>query len=166
MTRTRVEADREDLLAEAVNLRERIELRVPGSDDVVTMGCNDLGHWSFYFGAELMFHFDAEGRLRRAVRDGKLYRTQGATLAELTRVRLEQETQLQRRDLSPNEVVGFLAEVRAHLLLVHETYTTHRCLVLREVGTQAEFPARLAARLSQFAVEPITLAPALATKRK
>ena len=61
MTRTRVEADREDLLADAVNLRERIELQVPGMDSPVTNGCNDLGHWSFYFGAEPMYRFDAEG---------------------------------------------------------------------------------------------------------
>ena len=166
MTRTRIEADREDLLAEAVNLRERIELRVPGSEEAVTIGCNDLGHWSFYFGAEPMYRFDAEGRLRRAVRGGKLYRTQGGTLAELVRVRLEQETQLQRRDLLPDEAEGFLAEVRTHLQQLHQAFTTDRCQVLREVGTQADFPARLAALLSRFAAEPITLAPALATKRK
>ena len=166
MTRTRVESDREDLLAEAVNLRERIELRVPGLEEVVTIGCNDLGHWSFYFGAEPMYRFDGEGRLRRAVRGGKLYRTQGGTLAELERVRLESETQLQRRDLSPTEAEGFLVEVQVHLQQLHRAYTSDRCPVLREVGTQADFPARLAAQLSRFATEPITLAPALATKRK
>ena len=96
MTRTRVEVDREDLLAEAVNLQERIELQVPGFEHPVTIGCNDWGHWSFYFGAEPMYRFDGEGRLRRAVRDGKLYRTQGTTLAELERVRTEQEAQLRR----------------------------------------------------------------------
>ncbi len=166
MTRTRVEADREDLLAEAVNLRERIELRMPGSEEAVTIGCNALGHWSFYFGAEPMYRFDAEGRLRRAVSAGKLYRTQGGTLAELERVRLEQETQLQRRDLSPTEVELFLAQVQAHLQQLHQAYTTDRCRVLREVGTQADFSSRLTALLSRFEGESIMLAPALATKRK
>jgi hypothetical protein len=166
MTRTRVEADREDLLAEAVNLLERIELRVPDMEDAVTIGCNDVGHWSFYVGAEPMYRFDADGRLRRAVRGGKLYRTQGGTLAELERVRLEQETQLQRRDLSPAELDVFLVEVRTHLQQVHRAYITDRCQVVREVGTQADFPVRLAAQLFRFDAEPITLAPALATKRK
>ncbi len=166
MTRTRVEADREDLLAEAVNLRERIELRLPGSEDAVTIGCNDLGHWSFYFGAEPMYRFDVEGRLRRAVRDGKLYRTQGATLAELTRVRVENETQLQRRDLSPGEVEAFLAEVRSHLQQLHVEYTAGRCQTLRQVGENADFTTRLAAMLCRFHKEPLSLAPALATKRK
>ena len=166
MTRTRIEADREDLLAEAVNLCERIELRVPGSHDAVTIGCNDLGHWSFYFGAEPMYRFDAEGRLRRAVRDGKLYRTQGGTLAELTRVRLEQETQLQRRDLSPTEVEAFLGEVRTHLSHLHQEFTTGRCHTLREVGTQANFAGRLNAMLARMAESPIKLAPALTAVRK
>ena len=166
MTRTRVEADREDLLAEAVNLRERIELRVPGSEDAVTIGCNDLGHWSFYFGAEPMYRFDAAGRLRRAVRDGKLYRTQGSSLAELTRVRLEHETQLQRRDLTPSEVGTFLAVVRSHLQQLHHEYTADRCQILRQVGENADFSDRLTTVLRRFNEGPITLAPALATKRK
>ncbi len=166
MTRTRVEADREDLLAEAVNLRERIELQVPGIDSLVTIGCNDLGHWSFYFGAEPMYRFDADGRLRRAVRDGKLYRTQGATLAELTRVRLEQETQLQRRDLLPDEVESFLTEVRSHLHQLHREYAAGRCEILRQVVENADFFIKLSTVLSRFHEELLTLAPALATKRK
>ena len=85
MTRTRIEADREDLMAEAVNLRERIELKVPGIDHPVTIGCNDLGHWSFYFGPEPMCRFDSDAQLRRAVRGGQLYRTQGAPRFESDR---------------------------------------------------------------------------------
>ena len=166
MTRTRVEADREDLLAEAVNLRERIELLVPGIDSPVIIGCNDLGHWSFYFGAEPMYRFDAEGRLRRAVRDGKLYRTQGATLAELTRVRLEQETQLQRRDMSSSEVEKLLSEVQSHLQLLHREYIFGQCQTLREVGGREDFSVRLSAVLNGFKEKPIALAPALATKKK
>ena len=166
MTRTRIEADREDLLAEAVNLRERIELWMPGAEVATTIGCNDLGHWSFYFGAEPMYRFDAAGQLRRAVREGKLYRTQGTTLAELTRVRTEQETQLQRRDLIPGEVEAFLAEIRVPLVQLHAAYASHQCEFVRAVGVQVGFIERLLAVLHRFAAEPISLAPALATKRK
>lgn len=166
MTRTRVEADREDLLAEAVNLRERIELQVPGIDSPVTIGCNDLGHWSFYFGAEPMYRFDTEGRLRRAVRDGKLYRTQGATLAELVRVRLEQETQLQRRDLSAAELELFLAAVRVDLQQLHRECSSGGCQTLREVVRDTTFSERLKALLARVVNSPIVLAPPIATKRK
>ena len=166
MTRTRVEGDREDLLAEAVNLRERIELRVPGSDHPVTIGCNDSGHWSFYFGAEPMYRFDAAAQLRRVVRDGKLYRTQGGTLAELERVRLEDETELRRRDLTPLEVERFLAQAGELYRQLFEEFTAGRCETLREAGTTPDFPARLAVLLEQLATQPITLAAALPTKRK
>lgn len=166
MTRTRVETDREDLLAEAVNLRERIELQVTGSDHPVTIGCNDLGHWSFYFGAEPMYRFDAAGRLRRVVMEGKLYRTQGTTLAELVRVRTEQETQLQRRDLGPSEVEGFLAVIGNQMRHLAEEFAAGRFQRLREVLASTNFNDRLTAILEQLASSPITLASALPTKRK
>ena len=166
MTRTRVEADREDLLAEAVNLRERIELRVPGSDHPVTIGCNDSGHWSYYFGAEPMYRFDAAGQLRRAVRDGKLYSTQGGTLAELTRVRLEQEIELRRRDLSPGDVEAFLSQAGTLFRHLFEQFTTGRCEILREAGTAPDFIARLTIQIERLATQPIMLAAALPTKRR
>ena len=166
MTRTRVEADREDLLAEAVNLRERIELQVPGIEHPVTIGCNDAGHWSFYFGSEPMYRFDAEGGLRRAVRDGKLYRTQGTTLAELVRVRTEQETQLQRRDLTPEQLEEFLTVARAELQQLGECYLIDQGQVLRESGTQPDFSDRLAMVLRRFLDAEIPLAPAMPTKKR
>ena len=165
MTRTRVEADREDLMADAVNLRERIELQVTGSDHPVTIGCNDLGHWSFYFGAEPMYRFDSAGQLRRAIREGKLYRTQGTTLAVMVRVRTEQETQLQRRDLGPIEVEAFLALVGGQMQHLAVEFAAGRCQMLREVSASADFKDRLTAILNRLAHSPITLASAFPTKR-
>ena len=166
MTRTRIEADREDMMAEAVNLRERIELKVPGIDHPVTIGCNDLGHWSFYFGPELMCRFDSNGQLRRAVRGGKLYRTQGGTLAQLTRVRHDDVTNLERRDLRPDEVEEFLGLVAVDLCHLKDELVAERCEVLREVDTSAEFMTRLTSLLVRLASSPLNLAPALPTKRK
>ena len=165
MTRTRIETDREDMMAEAVNLRERIELKVPGTDPPVAIGCNDLEHWSFYFGPEPMYRFDSGGQLRRAVRDGKLYRTQGETLAELTRVRRDELTNLERRDLSPAEVDAFLGLVAADLRHLNAEFTAGHCEVLREVGTSPEFMASLTSLLTHLTASPLKLAPALPTKR-
>ena len=149
MTRTRIEADREDLMAEAVNLRERIELKVPGIDH-----------------PEPMCRFDSDAQLRRAVRGGQLYRTQGGTLAQLTRVRHEDVTNLERRDLSPTEVEAFLGLVAADLRHLNDEVIAGRCEVLREVGTSAEFIARLTSLLARLTSSPLKLAPALPTKRK
>ncbi len=165
MTRTRVEADREDLMAEAANLRERIELRVPSSEVPVTIGCNDQGHWSFYFGADPMYRFDAEGRLRRAVKGGKLFRTQGSTLAELERVRRDNETQLQRRDLSLLELEVFLQEAQSHLSQLYTAYSSDRCQTLREIGTTADWAARFTGILELLTTDSLSLAPAITRHR-
>ena len=84
----RQEVDREDLIAEAVALRRRIELALPGCDNPVVAGYRSTGALSLYFGADPVYQFDERGRLRRAFVGGHLYRTQGTTLAELTRVEL------------------------------------------------------------------------------
>lgn len=165
MTRSRIEADREDLMAEAANLPERVELSVPGIDTPVTIGRNVAGHWSFYFGPEPVYRFDSDLGLRRAVRDGKLYRTQGTTLAELTRVRLDQETQLQRRDLSEAEVEVILAKIRKELGSVLSCLRDSTAVILREVGTSKAFLPQLADFLTRLTAQPIGLAAAFPTKR-
>lgn len=107
----REESDREDLIREATALVRRAEWKpVSGTETVVT-GFRSDGSLSLYFGAELVYHFDPAGGLKRAYRAGRLYRTQGATLAELTRERTETETRLVRRDLEPSELGDFLGEV-------------------------------------------------------
>lgn len=164
VTRSRVEADREDMMAEAANLLERLELQIPDVANPVTIGRNRLGHWSFYWGAEPMARFDSEGGLRRAVRQGKLYRTQGSTLAELVRVRLEEETQLQRRDLNPEEAIGILEQIQRELRSVSEALNTGSAKTLRVV-CGPEFDGELRAFLNQLTRTTITLAEALPTKR-
>ena len=62
----RNEEDREDLMAEATALAERVELTVPQESDFVTAGFRRTGHLSLYFGQDPAYHFDEEGRLRRA----------------------------------------------------------------------------------------------------
>jgi len=153
-------------MAEAANLPERVELSVPGIVTPVTIGRNLAGHWSFYLGAEPVYRFDSDLGLRRAVRDGKLYRTQGTTLAELTRVRLDQETQLQRRDLSDSEVVEVLTKIREELGSVLSSFRNSTAAVVREVGTSNEFLPQLADFLTRLTAKPIGLAAAFPTKRR
>src|SRR5262245_3342321 len=105
---SRHESDREDLMAEATALRERIALQLGGETEHVVLGFRDNGGWSLYFGSDPVFHFDAAGGLRRAFVDGELYRSQGTTLARLTRTRTDREVQLVRHDLSQGELEEFL----------------------------------------------------------
>lgn len=97
----RVEADREDLLGEAVAMTRRMEVRFENMDGAVVMGFRPAGWFSIYFGGNLMYQFDSSGQLRRAFQHGLLYRTQGTVLAQLERQRSPTETVLVRRDLTP-----------------------------------------------------------------
>lgn len=106
-------SDREDLLAEATGLSPRAEWEWQGV--LVTVGLRRSGAVSIYFGGDLMYQLDADGRLRRALVDGCLYRTQGDTLARLTRVRSPNTTELQRYDLMPDETTAFIAQMQVRL---------------------------------------------------
>jgi hypothetical protein len=103
----RHEADREDLLAEAVALPRRLEGRSPDNNLLIIAGFRTDGRLSMYFGPDRMYQWDTHGRLRRAYLDGLLYRTQGETLARLERSRSNAETTLLRHDLTPGELAEF-----------------------------------------------------------
>ncbi len=103
----RNEADREDLMREAVALTERVELFVPGFEELITIGFRSNGAMSIFVGQDPVYQFDPSGRLRRAFVGGFLFRSQHSALARLERVRNESEVQLLRYDLSPSECAAF-----------------------------------------------------------
>lgn len=111
----RDEADREDLLAEATALVERIELDVPGEAEAVVVGFRRDGAASFFFGADPVYQFNAARELRRAFVDGLLYKAVSGHLAELRRERSAGATVLWRRDLDGAEQGEFLARAAARL---------------------------------------------------
>lgn len=112
----RHESDREDLLAEATALVRRAAFFLPGRPKAIVAGFKRDGGLSVYIGSDPVFHFDSAGRLKRAFIDGKLYRTQGDTLAELTRERTANATILRRDDLEPHDVRHLLNFMRAKLI--------------------------------------------------
>jgi len=60
---------------------------VPGEPENVIARFRADGSPSIYFGSDPVYHFDEAGRLRRAFVEEQLFRTQGDTLARLTRTR-------------------------------------------------------------------------------
>lgn len=101
------EADREDLIREAVALPERAELRVPGFVQLITIGFRVTSAMSVFVGQDPVYQFDPDGRLRRAYVAGLLYRSEHNTLARLQRIRTESQTQLLRHDLDAAELESF-----------------------------------------------------------
>ena len=159
----RHEADREDLLAEAQALLPRAEWRLPGRSELVTAGLRRDGFVSVYFGGDPCYHFDREGRLRRAFVANSLYRTQGTTLARLTRERTATETRLNRVDLSADEVQEFLAEMQSHLARFLAAADSGEADLLRLVADPGQDAFEILERLRMCAVTP-RLAPAMSTR--
>jgi hypothetical protein len=166
----RHESDRDDLWAEAVALTSRAELKLPGRTEPVLVGQRTNGWWSIYFGQDVMLQFTANGQLRRAFRDGNLYRTQGATLARLTRERTATETILRRHDLSAEALAEFrtwthdlLFELRS--ALDSRTAAVERLALPCADQAQASFLEETRQMLQTiFAVEDF-LAPAIRGKQ-
>ena len=130
---SRIEADREDLMRDATALVRRIEFSVPDFVEPLTAGFRRHGGLSLYVGQNSVFHFDEDCRLRRAFRDGVLYRTQGETLAALTRDRRKTATILVRRDLTGPELNDFLNDMKAVIRKVRSAITENRVEVLRRI---------------------------------
>jgi hypothetical protein len=111
----RHEVEREDLMREATAYTRRCLVRTEGSQTPLFVGFRGNGGWSLYFGDDPVYQFDGDGRLRRAFVDGRPLRSQGSTLAQLTRKRGERVTELLRRDLSPAELESFRSELCGRL---------------------------------------------------
>jgi hypothetical protein len=115
VTSHRIERDREDLLAEATALVERIELRLSDGAEHVIIGFRANGCGSVYFGAEEAYQFNTAGELRRAFREGELYKAERGRLVRLTRLRAENEVQLRRHDLDDAATATFLDHMASNL---------------------------------------------------
>jgi hypothetical protein len=153
------------LLREATALSRRIELCIPGESDSVVAGFRSAGVLSIYFGQNSAYHFDEEGRLRRAFAAGDLFRTQETTLARLTRVRTATSTDLVRQDLSPGELRDFLVEMDERLSRLREAISSGGVIVVGHVPADDDVLPDLAAAVTRILGLDGRLAPPFAGKR-
>lgn len=156
---SRHETDREDLIAEATALQARVELQVPGAAAPVVAGFHRDGRLSIYFGPDPVYHFDMQGRLRRAFVDGNLYRSRGDTLSRLTRERTATATNLLRHDLGTDELSSFLSAMWSTLKELQRQFEEGGTVVLRQVPPEADVVGRVRRTLGDLCTE--ILAPAL-----
>ncbi|MEZ6068526.1 MAG: hypothetical protein R3B90_23085 [Planctomycetaceae bacterium] len=154
----RIEADREDLFAEARGLKPRWEWQFPGQTSVITAGFRREGGCSIYWDGDPVYHFDRLGRLRRAFRDGCLYRSEGQTLARLRRERAPATTSLLRSELTPDELAEFLGAMRDQLQSWLTHFDNHALQELRATTDSPADVTRFAERLREIIAHP-RLAP-------
>ena len=134
-------------MAEAKALRERVEYSVDDQSETVVAGFRPNGQWSLYFGSDPVYHFTADGALRRAFCGDDLYRTQGTTLARLRRVRTGDEVQLVRHDLTPDELANFCARMNELLANLKRAIDSGSAQIVRQFPDDKDVEARLLAAL-------------------
>lgn len=160
----RIEADREDLYEEFRSAKVKWELRIPGFDGNLVLGIRRDDRLSIYFGPDPCYHYDAQNRLLRAYANGFLYRTQGDTLARLTRERTPEATTLLRHDLSGEELEKFLRVMTENLLLLANTLSADKQTALRSNAKDQEL-SEVQIRLAEILSSDCPLAPAYPTRK-
>lgn len=158
----RKSADREDLMAEAVTLQPRIEFVIGSNPRQYVAGRRADGRWSLFCDGDPVYHFDPYHRLRRAFVDQCLYRSEGATLARLTRQTNEAETVLLRHDLTPAELAAFREQLRESLLQISSALDQGQLVIHRCIPPEADYLPELRGAISEVLRSGGALSPAIA----
>jgi hypothetical protein len=108
----------------------------------VVVGFRAAGDASIYFGGDTAYHFNSRGQLRRAYRDGLLYRAEQGRLVSLERIRQENEVQLLRRPLFDAEQATFLATMHERLRKLANQCGQHVLVPIGQVPVEADVLGR------------------------
>jgi hypothetical protein len=141
-TVARQEQDREDLLAEATALIERVEIAVPTAAEHVVIGFRRDGAASIYFGQDPAYHFNTRGELRRAYIDGRLLKADGGRLISLTRQRTDSEVQLQSHELTADEAAQVLDRLTCQLVELSQHLDEGRFRIVGQVPADVDVLSR------------------------
>jgi hypothetical protein len=145
----REEQDRENLLAEAVALVERVEIELPDGGGHAVAGFRRDGCGSIYFDAEPAYHFNSRHELRRAFAGGRLLKAERGRLVALRRVRTADEVQLVRHELNAAETDEFLRELARRWHLLEASLRAGAYRLVGRVPESADVIGRLLAWLPQ-----------------
>lgn len=150
----RDEQDREDFLAEATALVERAELLVAGEAEPVTIGFRRNDAASVFFGGDAAYHFKPSGELRRAFRQGLLYKAERPKLVSLERRRLPGQVQLVRRELCDDEARAFLGELSRRLESLRSALSEGRCQLVGQIPQASDVVGRIRGWLEKLSLPP------------
>lgn len=109
--------DREDLIREATALVPRIKLKfaLEGRDMEIFAGFRKGDALSIYFDSDPVFHFNSQGKLRRAFTDGRILKADQGKLVSWEPQRTESSVTMASRGLSPDEQEQFGERMRERL---------------------------------------------------
>jgi hypothetical protein len=151
----RQEHTREDLLAEATALVERVEIALDGSQQHVVVGFRRDGSASIYFGEDPAYHFNSQGELRRAYLDGRLLKAERGRLVAMTRERTDREVQLLSRELSTDETARVVEDLIRRIAALAQLLDGRRYQVVGKDPIDADVLVRGRSLLHNLAAELI-----------
>ena len=143
-------------MLEATGLPDRIEWSPDPSFKsdqelpVVTCGLRRDKCLSIYIGQDPFFQFDSENRLRRALENGLLYRSNGTSLTVLKRERTQSRTTLIRHDLTVAELESFRRRTCTQLTNFLDRLNQSVYFVSRIVTDNDDFSGLVTTRIRQF----------------
>jgi len=147
----RQEEEREDLLAEATALVERVSLRIAGYEEEVVVGFRRDQSASIYFGGDPVYQFTSQGELRRAFVGNLLYKAREGRLVSLRRERSQEATTLVSRELDPAASQSFLQTMRANLERLHDALAKCNFSIVGQVPETMDLISRVCCWLDEFA---------------
>ncbi len=149
----REEQDREDLLRDAKALAIRVELWLESETEPVVAGFRGDAA-SLFFGADPVYHFNAQHALRRAFVGGELLKAERGRLIRLRRSRTPSQVFLLSRELSSAETQAFLDEMNDRVQRLRLAIENHRFRVNRAVPSPEAAMNRLSQWLAGWPARP------------
>lgn len=116
--------DREDLLADATGLPVRGELSVAAKGTVI-VGFRGDRSASWFFGADPVFQFDPQHRLRRIYCDGVKYAVAGGVIVRLVQTPSNGRIQLTKEPLSEAEAAQLMQRWQSGIATVRDAIETN-----------------------------------------
>jgi hypothetical protein len=135
---TRQEHDREDLLAEAAALVERVSLQWLPNQQPSLIGFRRDGGASFYLTPDRVYQFTSGGRLRRAFVDDLLFKAERGELVSLRRQRQSDVVALVRHELDAEARGKFLEAMRQHLMALRDAIHGGRYSIIGQAPAESD----------------------------
>ncbi|HEV7279215.1 MAG TPA: hypothetical protein VGN57_03295 [Pirellulaceae bacterium] len=155
----RREVPKEDLVRDATAFAVRVEFRRTENDpDWIFVGLREGGGGSVYFGDDEFCAFNDRGELRRAFRDGRLYKAEGGRLIAMRRERTDDASVLASEELSDASQNAIVATLAERIRNLRAELAEGSIAVTRSAGHPANDSAAIQVWLSHRTEAPINVA--------
>jgi hypothetical protein len=155
--------DREDLLRDARALVPRVQVQAKLGCRLVSLFAGFRGEsLSVYFGADPVFHFNADGELRRAHVAGRLVKSDHGRLISMERVHTDDAVELRAEQLDDAAQAQLLTDMVDRLAALRAILESRQYKIDGVVPPESDALERLDAWLARHPAPTIAESPRVA----